>query len=778
MKIKFTIFTFLLLNVHSLFSQFGRVITGNGGTDYLMDLGARPKSLNEKISIDKKFHETYDSNYYYYSHQLFEMRTNQNNTLFYVFGKKLLDAQYNVVSDSIIETKGSNGAPLIVMQFKNHGYKFIGINVDERNYDSLHWNKVLEQKIDALNPTKIRVNQKSQFFQFDNFISDYTYTRKNDSTYILLIAESKFIHCFEITYWSNKYLGKLVATKVFNFIDTSNFNGKKVLNTYINKIDVSHNSKYLIIRHQEWVSERVKITPIFYSLRTTRIATVLTFLNIDLKTLTIGQPKIVAVDDYIPGTPKIGYLPETNVVFDPLNQFFYYSLSYKAGFDSNFLYRYSISTNEKELVFTAQKSFALSLHLTYWGSIFVPFAFNRTSKLCIISNPSSTLSQLKISTYDEPKPYSYYYVGTYITPFVHNYLYIEPEIRQECKSRVKFHNKSNIARGFTRFEYHLATDTVGKNWKILQEFEPEYIYKTAGKYAYKVRGFCDDGYSEWYEDSIIIEFPEQFDVLATDTPKFNYATVTSNKQIDINWAPLSGAYEYEVYKNNLFLANTKDTKFTDTLNQEVEKSFKYQLVAVDGCLHKSANSKTVETIFLTASKDNSSAVQLQAAELEWNAYKNGTETATSYQIESAFFESNSWQMIHLGTPLNYRDNQFVNFGKEGKCYRIQGQLLGGFKSQSNEVCIPYNELVYIPSAFTPNGDGLNDAFEVHGNGISNVEMSIYNRWGEKIFTAEGKNTQWIPSNELLSNQAYQYIIRCSYSNGNWDVFKGSVMVLN
>jgi hypothetical protein len=539
MKIKFLIFTFLLLSVHSLFSQFGRVITGNGGMDYLLDLGARPKSLNEKISIDKKFQETYDSNYY--SNQLFEMRTNQNSTLYYVFGKQLLDAKYNVLSDSIIDTKGYS-LPLIVMQFKNHRFKFIGKNEDERNYDSLSWNKILEQKIDALNPNNILVNQKSQFFQFDNFINDYTYTRKNDSTYILLIAESNFIHCFEITYWSNTYLGKLDATKVLDFIDTSNFNGKKVLNTYIDKIDVSHNSKYLIIRHKEMVSERVKITPIYYSLQTTRIVQVLTFLKIDLKTLTIGQSKIVAGDDYTPGTPKIGYLPETNVVFDPLDQYFYYGQNYQSRLDSDFLYRVSISTNEKELVFTAQKSFVLSLHLTYWGSIFVPFAFNTTSKLCIISNPSSTLGQLKISTYDEPKPYSYYYVGTYINPMVHNYLYIEPEIRQECKSRVKFHNKSNMNRGFTRFEYHLATDTAGKNWKVLQEFEPEYIYKTAGKYAYKVRGFCDDGYSEWYEDSVIIEYPERFDVLPNDTPKINFATVINNKQIDIEWTPQAGAY--------------------------------------------------------------------------------------------------------------------------------------------------------------------------------------------------------------------------------------------
>ena len=43
--------------------------------------------------------------------------------------------------------------------------------------------------------------------------------------------------------------------------------------------------------------------------------------------------------------------------------------------------------------------------------------------------------------------------------------------------------------------------------------------------------------------------------------------------------------------------------------------------------------------------------------------------------------------------------------------------------------------VYAPTAFTPNGDGMNDCFRICGEGINrhSFEMKIYNRWGELVF---------------------------------------------
>lgn len=47
---------------------------------------------------------------------------------------------------------------------------------------------------------------------------------------------------------------------------------------------------------------------------------------------------------------------------------------------------------------------------------------------------------------------------------------------------------------------------------------------------------------------------------------------------------------------------------------------------------------------------------------------------------------------------------------------------------------------WIPNAFTPNGDGTNEDFNVKGEYIANVELTIFNRWGESIFFNEGKES--------------------------------------
>lgn len=41
--------------------------------------------------------------------------------------------------------------------------------------------------------------------------------------------------------------------------------------------------------------------------------------------------------------------------------------------------------------------------------------------------------------------------------------------------------------------------------------------------------------------------------------------------------------------------------------------------------------------------------------------------------------------------------------------------------------------IFIPNAFTPNGDGVNDYFTFDGVGIESFEAEIFNRWGERIF---------------------------------------------
>jgi gliding motility-associated-like protein len=79
-----------------------------------------------------------------------------------------------------------------------------------------------------------------------------------------------------------------------------------------------------------------------------------------------------------------------------------------------------------------------------------------------------------------------------------------------------------------------------------------------------------------------------------------------------------------------------------------------------------------------------------------------------------------------------------------KCYRILAYEDGGEAtvSWSNDVCFTFDPNVYVPNAFTPNNDNLNDGFGVVGIAVNEYRIQIYNRWGEKIYESEDIDAKW------------------------------------
>jgi len=51
--------------------------------------------------------------------------------------------------------------------------------------------------------------------------------------------------------------------------------------------------------------------------------------------------------------------------------------------------------------------------------------------------------------------------------------------------------------------------------------------------------------------------------------------------------------------------------------------------------------------------------------------------------------------------------------------------------------------IYIPNAFSPNNDGVNDVFRVITNELISFEITIFNRWGDKVYHSTDPNEVWI-----------------------------------
>lgn len=69
--------------------------------------------------------------------------------------------------------------------------------------------------------------------------------------------------------------------------------------------------------------------------------------------------------------------------------------------------------------------------------------------------------------------------------------------------------------------------------------------------------------------------------------------------------------------------------------------------------------------------------------------------------------------------------------------------------------------VFVPNAFTPNGDGLNSVFAIAYHGVEKLEVRIYDRWGEELFFSDDTNFAWdgIYKGELVPEGVYVYLIQ-------------------
>jgi gliding motility-associated-like protein len=69
--------------------------------------------------------------------------------------------------------------------------------------------------------------------------------------------------------------------------------------------------------------------------------------------------------------------------------------------------------------------------------------------------------------------------------------------------------------------------------------------------------------------------------------------------------------------------------------------------------------------------------------------------------------------------------------------------------------------IFAPNAFTPDGDGINDVWTVTGYGEQEVELMVFNRWGERIFTANNLMTPWdgTYNGQPVKQDVYVYVMK-------------------
>ncbi|MFA6262149.1 MAG: gliding motility-associated C-terminal domain-containing protein [Bacteroidia bacterium] len=71
--------------------------------------------------------------------------------------------------------------------------------------------------------------------------------------------------------------------------------------------------------------------------------------------------------------------------------------------------------------------------------------------------------------------------------------------------------------------------------------------------------------------------------------------------------------------------------------------------------------------------------------------------------------------------------------------------------------------LFFPTAFTPNGDGINDTYLPVGNSVVSFSMNIYNRWGQSVFRSDDLSHGWNGKSEDLHAPDGVYVYTAYYT---------------
>jgi gliding motility-associated-like protein len=243
-------------------------------------------------------------------------------------------------------------------------------------------------------------------------------------------------------------------------------------------------------------------------------------------------------------------------------------------------------------------------------------------------------------------------------------------------------------------------------------------------------------------------------------------TINNPNLFDLELYRQNGAGQYQTTGKTFKNADEKVKVLIDTT-----KIFCYKLKPRDSCI-ASLESNVLCVSFLKVIPD-----------VEFN-----TVVVSPYR-----YPSDITKMVVLKNNANWWNPNFTDLFRNDSeaecskknCYRLQlttqtGTVLSNIVCEDPPpgLCVTLAN-VYVPDAFTPNGDGVNDFFEVKGETSSSVDILIYDRWGAPIFQNTANVRHW---NGAVNGQPapagpYSYRISVTDKIGRNFIKRGTFVLL-
>ena len=290
-------------------------------------------------------------------------------------------------------------------------------------------------------------------------------------------------------------------------------------------------------------------------------------------------------------------------------------------------------------------------------------------------------------------------------------------------------------------------------WLDAPIYAPERHNLCIGTYILKI---TDSNGCEYFDTTQIVELPPY-----TDTALVK-ATCKDLCSGEIDVTPIGGVspytYSWSHGANTSFIdslcSGTYSLVITDSVNCSITDTFFVDVYSVFDSMRVWAD----DTVVFRGNTTRLYVTPVQGATYHWDA-TSGSLGSPNSPTTTAGPNDSTWYYVTVIDSLGceYRDSLFM------PCIDV--------------ICGRPN--VFIPNAFSPNGDGQNDQLCFKGEWIVSFHIAIFSRWGEKVFETNDINECWDGTYKGRKCQSGVYMYTCDIEcEGHQNTyFKGDVTII-
>lgn len=225
-------------------------------------------------------------------------------------------------------------------------------------------------------------------------------------------------------------------------------------------------------------------------------------------------------------------------------------------------------------------------------------------------------------------------------------------------------------------------------------------------------------------------------------PRLEQASFTLRNQVEITTELLRGpgGGQYTYFRNGTELLTSANRTILDSLATiNFAEPLCYTVRLLDACGNRSGSSTPLCPVLLEARAAGRDSTQIR---LRWTPLGGLSPTASVRYTVITLSATNSELSRVPVNGLTYLDLQ-PPLDQQVLRYRIEAAGSGlGKPSYSNIATVSRPLKLFVPTAFTPNGDGLNDVLELKGRYLNNFRFVVIDRNGQEVFRANNRTQTW------------------------------------